>query len=55
MMKLLNNFVSLGYAAIYAEALALGGKAGVTAQVFHDVVAGGRMDYAFFRTFSNTW
>lgn len=51
MMKLLNNFVSLGYAAIYAEALALGAKAGVTAQVFHDVVAGGRMDCAFFRTF----
>ena len=33
-MKLLNNFVSLGYAAIYSEALALGAKAGLTPQVF---------------------
>jgi 3-hydroxyisobutyrate dehydrogenase-like beta-hydroxyacid dehydrogenase len=51
MMKLLNNFVSLGYAAIYAEALALGAKAGVSAQVFHDVIRGGRMDCLFFQTF----
>ena len=51
MMKLLNNFTSLGYAAIYAEALALGAKAGLSPQVFHDVIAGGRMDCAFFRTF----
>ncbi len=51
MMKLLNNFVSLGYAAIYAEALALGGKAGVTPRVFHDVIADGRMDCGLFRTF----
>jgi 3-hydroxyisobutyrate dehydrogenase-like beta-hydroxyacid dehydrogenase len=27
-MKLLNNFVSMGYAALYSEALALGAKAG---------------------------
>ncbi len=51
MMKLLNNFASLGYAAIYAEALALGAKAGLSPQVFHDVIAGGRMDCGFFRTF----
>ena len=30
-MKLLNNFVSMGYAAIYSEALALGAKAGLDA------------------------
>lgn len=51
MMKLLNNFTSLGYAAIYAEALTLGAKAGVTAQVFHDVIRGGRMDCLLFQTF----
>lgn len=51
MMKLLNNFLSMGYAALYAEALMLGDKAGLSAQVFHDVIAGGRMDCAFFRTF----
>lgn len=51
MMKLLNNFVSLGYASLYAEALALGAKAGVSSQVFHDVIRGGRMDCLFFQTF----
>jgi 3-hydroxyisobutyrate dehydrogenase-like beta-hydroxyacid dehydrogenase len=51
MMKLLNNFVSLGYAALYAEALTLGTKAGVSPRVFHDVIRGGRMDCPFFQTF----
>lgn len=51
MMKLLNNFVSLGYASIYAEALMMGAKAGVSEQTFHDVVRGGRMDCPFFQTF----
>jgi 3-hydroxyisobutyrate dehydrogenase-like beta-hydroxyacid dehydrogenase len=51
MMKLLNNFVSLGYGAIFAEALMLGAKAGVSEQTFHDVVRGGRMDCPFFQTF----
>ena len=51
MMKLLNNFVSLGYGALYAEALMLGAKAGVSAQTFHAVIGGGRMDCPFFQTF----
>lgn len=50
-MKLLNNFVSLGYASIYAEALALGAKAGLTPQVFDSVIRGGRMDCLFYQTF----
>lgn len=50
-MKLLNNFLSLGYGAIYAEALALAAKAGVTPQVFDAVIRGGRMDCGFYRTF----
>ena len=50
-MKLLNNFVSLGYAAIYAEALMIGAKAGLSAQVFDSVIRGGRMDCAFYQTF----
>ena len=53
-MKLLNNFLSLGYAAIYSEALALGAKAGLTPQVFDSVIRDGRMDCAFYRTFF-TW
>jgi 3-hydroxyisobutyrate dehydrogenase-like beta-hydroxyacid dehydrogenase len=50
-MKLLNNFVSLGYAAIYSEALALGAKAGLTPRVFDGVIRGGRMDCGFYQTF----
>jgi 3-hydroxyisobutyrate dehydrogenase-like beta-hydroxyacid dehydrogenase len=50
-MKLLNNFVSLGYAAIYAEALMVGAKAGLTPQVFDSVIRGGRMDCPFYQTF----
>ncbi|MEX6505775.1 NAD(P)-dependent oxidoreductase [Jiella sp. M17.18] len=52
-MKLLNNFVSLGYAAIYSEALAIGAKNGVTAETFHAVIGGGRMDCGFYQTFMN--
>ncbi|WP_349262484.1 NAD(P)-dependent oxidoreductase [Geminicoccus sp.] len=50
-MKLLNNFLSMGYAALYSEALALGAKAGLTSQVFDNVVRGGRMDCGFYQTF----
>ena len=50
-MKLLNNFVSMGYAALYSEALAVGAKAGLTPQVFDAVIRNGRMDCPFYRTF----
>jgi 3-hydroxyisobutyrate dehydrogenase-like beta-hydroxyacid dehydrogenase len=50
-MKLLNNFLSMGYAALYAEALTLGAKAGLTPTVFDSVVRGGRMDCGFYQTF----
>lgn len=50
-MKLLNNFISLGYAALYSEALALGAKAGLTVKVFDSVLRGGRMDCGFYQTF----
>jgi 3-hydroxyisobutyrate dehydrogenase-like beta-hydroxyacid dehydrogenase len=50
-MKLLNNFLSMGYAALYSEALALGAKAGITPQLFDSVIRGGRMDCGFYQTF----
>jgi 3-hydroxyisobutyrate dehydrogenase-like beta-hydroxyacid dehydrogenase len=50
-MKLLNNFVSLGYASLYSEALAIGAKNGVDAETFHGVISGGRMDCGFYQTF----
>ncbi|WP_062227888.1 NAD(P)-dependent oxidoreductase [Aureimonas frigidaquae] len=50
-MKLLNNFLSLGYAALYAEALAIGAKSGVSPETLHKVISGGRMDCGFYQTF----
>jgi 3-hydroxyisobutyrate dehydrogenase-like beta-hydroxyacid dehydrogenase len=50
-MKLLNNFVSLGYAAIYSEALTVAAKAGLTPAVFDSVIRGGRMSCPFYETF----
>jgi 3-hydroxyisobutyrate dehydrogenase-like beta-hydroxyacid dehydrogenase len=50
-MKLLNNFVSMGYAAIYAEALTLADKIGITPQTFDSVLRGSRMDCGFYQTY----
>jgi len=50
-MKLLNNFLSLGYAALYSEALAIADKVGITPQTFDSVIRGGRMDCGFYQTF----
>jgi 3-hydroxyisobutyrate dehydrogenase-like beta-hydroxyacid dehydrogenase len=50
-MKLLNNFLSLGYAAIYAEALTLAKKIGISPERFDSVIRGGRMDNGFYQTF----
>ena len=50
-MKLLNNFISLGYAALYAEALALSRKVGIPVATFDSVIRGGRMDCGFYQTF----
>lgn len=50
-MKLLNNFLSLGYAAIYAEALALAARVGISTATFDSVIRGGRMDCGFYQTF----
>jgi len=51
-MKLLNNFVSLGYAALYSEAISLAQKVGISPQRFDAVIRGGRMDCGFYQTFS---
>lgn len=52
-MKLLNNFLSLGYAAIYAEALTLANKVGISPERFDGVIRGSRMDCGFYQTFMN--
>ncbi len=50
-MKLLNNFLSLGYAALYSEALALSRKVGIPIEKFDSVIRGSRMDCGFYQTF----
>jgi 3-hydroxyisobutyrate dehydrogenase-like beta-hydroxyacid dehydrogenase len=50
-MKLLNNFVSIGYASLYSEALTLGAKVGIAPEQFHAVIGGGRMSCGFYETF----
>jgi 3-hydroxyisobutyrate dehydrogenase-like beta-hydroxyacid dehydrogenase len=50
-MKLLNNFISLGYGALYAEALALSRKVGISVETFDSVIRGSRMDCGFYQTF----
>jgi 3-hydroxyisobutyrate dehydrogenase-like beta-hydroxyacid dehydrogenase len=50
-MKLLNNFLSLGYSAIYAEALMMGAKAGLTPAAMDSVLRGGRMDCGQYQAF----
>ncbi|MFB2553856.1 NAD(P)-dependent oxidoreductase [Ensifer soli] len=51
-MKLLNNFLSLGYAALYSEALMIGAKTGIDGKTFDSVIRGGRMDCDFYRSFA---
>lgn len=50
-MKLLNNFLSLGYAALYSEAIAVGRKVGISVDQFDSVIRGSRMDCGFYQTF----
>ena len=50
-MKLLMNFVSLGYAALYSEALTIGAKTGIGKETFDSVIRGSRMDCGFYQTF----
>lgn len=50
-MKLINNFVSISYAAIYSEAMALGARTGISPKQFHAVIGGGRMSCGFYDTF----
>ena len=50
-MKLVNNFVAMGYASLYAEALAISRKAGLSVAQFHAVIGGGRMRSPFYDTF----
>lgn len=50
-MKLINNFIAMGYAALYAEALAISRKAGLTVEQVDSVIRPGRLSNGFYETF----
>jgi hypothetical protein len=50
-MKLVNNFIAMGYAAIYSEALTVAQKAGIEPERLDSVIRGGRMACGFYETF----
>ena len=50
-MKLLQNFIAMGYAALFSEALTLASKVGISPDRFNHVIADSRMDSGFYQTF----
>ena len=50
-MKLINNFIAMGYGAIYAEALALARKSGLSIEKVDSVIRPGRLSNGFYETF----
>jgi len=50
-MKLLMNFVSLSYGALFSEAVVLAAKVGIPPQTLREVIGPSRMGCGFFETF----
>ncbi|HYW76783.1 MAG TPA: NAD(P)-dependent oxidoreductase [Gammaproteobacteria bacterium] len=50
-LKLVNNLVSLGYAALYSEAIVMARKAGLTIDAVDELLSSSRMHCAFYETF----
>jgi len=50
-MKLIMNLISMGYAALYAEALSLAVQSGLAPQTVRDVIGGSRLSNGFFDSF----
>ena len=50
-LKLVMNFISMGYAAVYAEALVMAVKSGLTPQSVQRVIGSSRLSNGFFDTF----
>lgn len=50
-MKLIMNFIGMGYAALYGEAITLGAKAGIPPQTVRTVIGSSRMTNGFFDTY----
>lgn len=50
-MKLIMNFISMGYAALYSEATVLAAKSGLSPQAVRQVIGSSRLSNGFFETF----
>ncbi|MBO0343858.1 NAD(P)-dependent oxidoreductase [Roseibium sp. CAU 1637] len=50
-MKLINNFIAMGYASLYSEALAIARKSGLSPEQVNAVIAPSRMANGFYETF----
>jgi len=50
-MKLVNNFLAMGYAALFSEALSFARKSGLSKEQFHAVIGSGRMRSPFYDSF----
>lgn len=50
-MKLVMNFISMGYAALYAEGLVMAVKSGLAPQTVEKVIGSSRLSNGFFETF----
>lgn len=50
-MKLINNFIGMGYGALYAEALALARNSGLPPDQFDSVIRPSRLSNGFYETF----
>lgn len=50
-LKLVNNTISLGYAALYAEALVMARNAGIPTETFDRLITTSRMNCEFYQTF----
>lgn len=50
-MKLLMNFIGLGYGALFSEVVVLGAKVGIAPATIREVIAPSRMGNGFFNTF----
>jgi len=51
-LKLVNNLISLGYAALYSEALVMARKAGLSTEAFDQLIRSSRMYCPFYETFA---
>jgi len=51
-MKLVMNFLAMSYGALYAEALSMSAKSGISPQIFQEIIGPSRMGSGFFETFT---